>query len=94
MCWFIILGQLTASVDEKRLLASHRVRANNRMHGFDRLAPHMASTIAAELCLLDTGVLGLQPVKSLLEYGRQTSVGLDLVGEQGIPSYFGPVEKV
>lgn len=81
-------------VDEERLFARGRVRADDGMDVLDRLPSHLTTSQTAGVCLLDSGVYRFEAVQSLLECRGQPVVRFDHVCEECVASCAGILERV
>jgi hypothetical protein len=71
-------------VDVESLLASHRVNTNDGVLGLDWFPPNGAVPFFGELGLGNGSVQCPETLEALLEFRRETIVGLNLGQEQGI----------
>ena len=80
-------------VDEERLLAGHRVYADDGVLSLDRLTADDRPPVSSIVRLVHRRVQGLQTLQAPLEFGREAVVGLDLRREEGITTRFGLVKN-
>ena len=71
-------GLCEPQIDVESLLASHRVDTNNGVLGLDWFPANRAVTFPGELGLGDGGVQCPETFEALLEFRRETIVGLNL----------------
>ena len=76
-------------VDEERLLASHRVYADDGVLSLDRLTADDRPPVSSIVRLVHRRVHGLQTLQAFLEFGREAVVGLDLRREEGVTADLG-----
>lgn len=77
-----IAGELR--VDVQRLLAGGGMGADDGVLVHDGFPPLDGATCYGGVDLFDSAVCGLETVETLLEQGRETVVGFDGVGEEGV----------